>query len=175
MKKNKNNKKAIAILIIAIAVIIIILSIVLAVIKNKNKQVDQAILDKEAAQIYNDTMINQLANMTEMQRMKTYAANFIEHVEKKDYNAVYEVLYSEFKENYFRTLTEFENYCKDYFPVIFNVEYNNIERLDNIYVLETTITDLVDMDRTFGMYIVIRENALNDYDISFSVNSAKDA
>ena len=58
---------------------------------------------------------------------------------------------------------------------MFNITNKNMERLNNIYVLESTITDLVNFDKEFGIYFVIRENALNDFDLSFSVNSAKDA
>ena len=173
--KQRENKKAIAILVIAIAVIIVILSIVLSVLKSKNKEVDQAKLENKIEQVSNDTMVAKLADMTEMQRVKTYLADFIEKIEKKDYDAAYEILYSDFKENYFRTLTEFEAYCKEFFPVIFNVENKNMERLNNIYVLEVTIKDLVKINKEFDIYFVIRENALNDYDLSFSVNSAKDA
>lgn len=174
MKLDKN-KKAIAILVIAIAVIIIILSIVLAVLKGKDGEVDSAKLQEQAKQIYDESMVEKLAGMTEGQRMKSYLADFIEKIEKKDYDKAYELLYPKFKDNYFRTLTEFESYCKEYFPPIFNITNKNMERLNNIYVLESTITDLVNMDRGFNIYFVIRENELNDYELSFSVNSAKDA
>ena len=174
MKQSKN-KKAIAITLIAIAVIIIILSIVLAILTNKNKETDSAVLQEEAKKIYDDGMIAKLSEMTEGQRMKTYLADFIEKIEKKDYDSAYDFLYSDFKENYFKTLTEFENYCEEYFPAIFNVTTDNMERLNNIYVLELTVMDLVNTGRDFEMYFVIRENELNDYDLSFSVNSAIDA
>lgn len=173
--KISKNKKAIVILVIAIAVVIIILSIVLAVLNRKTEEEKIAELEEKNRQVIENIEIEKLSNMTEMQRMKTYLADFIENIEKKKYDKAYEVLYSDFKENYFRTLTEFENYCKEYFPLMFNLKNNNIERLNNIYVLENTITDLTSTNKEFRIYFVIRENELNDYDLSFSVNSAKDA
>lgn len=174
MKQSKN-KKAIAILVIAIAVIIIILSIVLAILTRKSEEEKQAELQVQYEQQTNESAIEKLADMTEMQRVKYYLQDFVSKIEAKELNKAYEILYSDFKDRYFRTLTEFENYCEEYFPEMLNIKNENIERLNNIYVLETTITDLVNFDKGFGIYFVIRENALNDYDLSFSVNSAKDA
>ena len=45
----------------------------------------------------------------------------------------------------------------------------------SISILETTIMNLVNINEEFDIYFVIRENALNDYELSFSVNSAIDA
>lgn len=175
MKQSKN-KKAIAILVIAIAVVIIILSIVLAMLKGtKTEEEKQAELQVQYEQRINDGAIEKLSKMTEMQRTKYYLQDFINKIETKKFNEAYEILYSEFKEKYFVTLTEFENYCQQYFPVMLNVLTENVERLNNIYVLETKLSDLVNNKKEFNIYFVIRENDLNDYDLSFSVNSAKDA
>ena len=113
--------------------------------------------------------------MTEQQRIETYLADFIEKIENKNWSEAYEILYSEFKDNYFITENDFKEYCETYFPEIFGIKNDNIERVNKIYVLETKIVDMVNNGEEYNIYFVIRENALNDYDLSFSVNSAKNS
>ena len=80
--------------------------------------------------------------------------------------------------NYFSEQSYFEEYCEKYFPNMMEVKVNNIERINNIYVLETTMNDLINGNKNsgkIGMYFVIQENDLNEFELSFSVNSAIDA
>ena len=168
--KKKLNKKSIAILVIAIVIVILI--IVLAILEGKNRGKNTAELEQQIQQSSLDTKISKLAQMTEMERIKTYLSEFIGKIEDKKYDEAYEALYSEFKDRYFRSQLDFENYCKEYFPVMFDVQNQNMERVNNIYVLETTIRDLVNSSSKINLYFVIRENGLNDYEISFSVDSA---
>ena len=165
----KKNKKMIA--IVSIAIIVVILIIILAVV-NSNKPVDEEKISSEYEETIENNTISKLANMTEMERAKTYLSDFVKMIEAKNWEEAYEKLYPEFKENYFKSEVDFKEYCQNYFPEIFAVTNKNVERINNIYVLETKIADMVNNTKGFGLYFVIRENALNDYDISFSVNSA---
>ena len=169
--KNKLNKKTIAILVIAIVIIILITLVI--VLSSKSKPNEEKI-QEEYKQTIQDNAVSKLSKMTEMERIQEYLSNFVEKIENKNWSAAYEDLYLEFKENYFKTEKEFKEYCEEYFPSIFSIKNDNIERINNIYVLESTVTDLVNYGEDFGIYFVIRENALNDYDLSFSVNSAMD-
>ena len=170
--KLKKNKKLIIILVILL-VLLIIVNIILE-LSNKPEEIsEEEILAKQEQEIAE----NKLSQDGEIDRIEYYLSEFIANIENKNWTKAYELLYDEFKNNYFPTENSFQKYCQLYFPQILDVQADNIERINNIYVIETTIADLVNGNKKTGkinMYFVIKENDLNDFDLSFSVNSAID-
>ena len=167
--KFKKDKKTIIILIIVLVLLIVVNIIINST--DKEELPDEELL----AQKENEEIISNLSEEGETDRVKQYLSNFIENIEQKNWSKAYEMLYDDFKKNYFSTQSHFEEYCEKYFPSIMEIKTNNIERINNIYVLETTINDLVNGNKNsgkIGLYFVIQENNLNDFDLSFSVNSA---
>lgn len=176
-KNNSNNKTRIKI-IIAI-VILLILLIVLMVMMQDNKTADVSKIGTEQAdkqlKEQKDLQIKaDLSKESEQQRMQSYCAEFFQLIDREQYEQAYELLYEEYKENYFPTLNHFKKYFKDYFPSEFGLSYTNIERLGDIYVLNVGVKDTVNgsYGKNFELYVVLKENALNDYRLSFSKNSA---
>lgn len=170
MKLSKN-KKAIAIL--AIAIVIVILMVLIIIISNNEKddEIVKAVLSEEQL---NEETINKQKNMTERDRIDYYFSIFLNLVESKKYEQAYDLLYSEYKERYFPELEDFKIYMETYFPKSATVKFNNIERLGNIYVLWIDIGDLVNgsLGKNFSMNVVIKEEGLNNYKLSFSMDSA---
>ena len=81
-------------------------------------------------------------------------------------------IYSKFKENYFPTLESFEEYVQKVFPQMAGIEYENIERNGDVYVLWIKIADILNgkpTDEKQQMNIVIQENDYNDFVLSFSI------
>lgn len=113
---------------------------------------------------------NELAGMGERDRMEFYVSKFISAVENKSYEEAYEMLYEDFRANYFPTLAKFEEYAKNKFPSMFSLEHTNFERNGDIYVLWVTMTNpLGSKDSGIEMNFIVKENALNDFVMSFSV------
>ena len=173
--KKKNLK-----LLIILAIIIILILIILVIVANKKNdegvvtQQELAEIDSKYQEERNLEIVKDLSGKTEQQRMQYYCGTFFNLVSSKNYEKAYELLYSEYKENYFPNLANFEVYFKEYFPSDFALSYSNFERLGDIYILMVTVKDTVNgsYGHSFDMYVVIKENALNDYVISFSRNSA---
>jgi hypothetical protein len=117
-------------------------------------------------------MTEKLLSMGERDRMEYYVSNFINLVEKKEYEKAYDLLYEDFKNNYFPTAGQFQTYAQKYFPTMASLDFTNIERNGNMYVLWVTITDPINgkkSDAGKEYNFVIRENSVNDIDLSFSV------
>lgn len=172
--KLKGNKKIIIILII----VLIILLVVNIVINITNKNTEELSAEEISEKQENEATISRLSEDNETDRAKQYLSSFIEEIEQRNWDKAYEMLYDEFKNNYFSEQSYFEEYCEKYFPNMMEVKVNNIERINNIYVLETTMNDLINGNKNsgkIGMYFVIQENDLNEFELSFSVNSAIDA
>jgi len=114
--------------------------------------------------------IKELSELAEAERMQRYVYNFMETIENGKYEKAYEMLYDEFKEQYFPTVDDFRQYAKTKFPRMFSLEYTNIERIGDIYVLWVTISDLLGSSNyKIETNFVVQENDLNDYVLSFSV------
>ena len=113
---------------------------------------------------------NELVGMGERDRMEFYVSKFVSAVENKSYEEAYEMLYDEFKTNYFPTLASFEEYAKTKFPSMMSLEHTNFERNGDVYVLWVTLTNpLGSKDSGREMNFIVKENALNDFVMSFSV------
>jgi len=171
MRIRKSNKP------IVFAVIILLIIIILIVIQNssKRKKVNYADLSKEELETAVNEKIDKinkidLSKLNERERAEYYVSTFVASIENKNYETAYEMLYDEFKNNYFPSITDFEEYAKNKFPSMISLDYTNIERNDNIYILWITLSNpLVGKKADKQMNFVVRENDLNDFDISFSI------
>ena len=143
MKKKEDNR----IILIGIGILAILLIILLS-LELKNKKPDYSELSEDEIDLViedeiNDLEIQTLSKLEEGERIERYASRFIEKVDNEDYEAAYEMLYEDFKKNYFPTLESFEKYAKENFPTVISLEYTNIERNGNIYVLWVTMYDFM--------------------------------
>lgn len=169
----KNKKGNMFIIIIAIGVIIlIIISIRTAFSKKKVNLEDMseeeitAYIDEKISNIERDG----LADLGERDRMEHYVSKFISSIENEKYDSAYEMLYDDFKKNYFPTYDSFVEYASQKFPKFAAIEHTNIERNGDLYILWTKFSDsLGSKDSYKEIRFVVRENELNDFDISFSV------
>lgn len=113
-----------------------------------------------------------LSKLGERDRMEYYCGIYIKHLKHKEYEQAYNLLYSEFKENYFPTLEQYKEYVKNFYPEYFSLQYDDITRQGNIYVLRLKIIDALNSnkeDEENIQRIVIQEYNYNDFKLSFQV------
>ena len=116
---------------------------------------------------------NKIASLGEQLRMQTYFGQYISFIESKDYEEAYNLLYDGFKQSYFPSLEDFITYAQNNYPSNMVVEYTNIDREGTIFVLTVKIRNpLTDTTETEvpEQRIVIIENEVNDFKLSFAVN-----
>lgn len=111
----------------------------------------------------------QLQSMGERDRMEFYFSEYATYIEDGEYEKAYDLLYPEFKTNYFPTLEQFEEYAKKTYPEFMTFSYNNIERQGYIYVLNIDIIDVDNKENKKSHRVVIQENDFNDFVLSFQV------
>ena len=129
--KNKIEKKNLIIIFIILMLVLLISLLTLRKNHNvKNNSYEQAVLKKE--ETVKTLVLQDLSNKNEKERMEYYCAQFFKYLSTRDFEAAYDLLYSEYKENYFPTLASFKKYIIDYFPdtsindlVIIVEEYKN--------------------------------------------------
>ena len=172
----RNNKKAKQIILLMIIILVVLLVALVFVFRNSNSgsQTDFEKANIEYIEKANQKVVEDLSDKPEQERIQYYCANFFKLIDTKRYEDAYKLLYSEYKENFFPTFNNFKKYFEDYFPDDFGLSYLNIERFGDIYVLTVNLNDTVNgkYGHNFQLYVVIKENKLNDYVISFSRNSA---
>lgn len=172
MKKKKDNK-----LIIFGVIIVVILAIIAynTSVSNKSKGIDyDEMTDEEVAIAVQEKIDNiekiDLSELGERDRMEYYVSSFVEAIENEEYEDAYEMLYDDFKSNYFPTLASFEEYAKSKFPSMISLEHTNIERNGDVYVLWVTMySSLGSKDSGIEINFVVQENDLNDFVMSFTV------
>lgn len=169
MRKKKSNMST----IIAVASIVVVIAIIISLSRPKTVNYDDMTEEELQIAVQNkiDNMkVSELAGKGERERMEYYVKSFIDAVENKNYEDAYDMLYDDFKNNFFPTLDEFEKYAKNTFPTLCNLEYTNIERNGDVYVLWITLSDtLAGKDSAVEMNFVVQENDLNDFVMSFTV------
>lgn len=119
-----------------------------------------------------ENRINKIASLTEQQRMQTYFGQYISYIENNNYEQAYDLLYDGFKQTYFKTLEEFKNYAEKNYPNNIVVEYTNIQREGTIFILTVKIKDAlksIDQEGIEEQQVVIIENSINDFKLSFAV------
>lgn len=185
MKKKQKSKAADMLKLLIIFLIAIVLALVgiIASLKNikspEDEKISQAQVEsekknqeiKKAKQTEENVIINKLSDKGERDRMEYYFSKFLKAVESKDYEHAYNMLYEDFRKNFFPTISSFEEYAQKTFPKVASVEYTNFERSGENYILWITISDSLSVTSNVGkeMKIIIRENELNDFVMSFSV------
>ena len=162
-------KRIIAIIAVLLIVLFVISVARKAVVPEENLTEEQKLQLAETKK--EQAIIDDLAGMEERDRIEYYFGEFIRNIELDNYAEAYKVLNEEFKNTYFSTQDEFVKYVKAYFPNEIAVEYNNIERNGNTYILWIKMSNALTVDKSSGraMNVVIRENAVHDFELSFSV------
>ena len=175
-KKNNINKKVFLLVIILFVLLLIVLLKNINSKSNNNTVKNEvtnvsALADTEIIeQVKDSSELERIKKMNERTRIEYYVANYIKLIEKKDYDKAYSLLYIDYRDNYFKTQEEFEDYCKEVFSGMFDIQYDNFERNGDIYVVWITITDTINGKKGSGkeLNFVIKENDFNDYELSFS-------
>lgn len=174
-------RRGIPLVLVLLVLFVIILVIMLVVIsKSKKTNVAPEVVSIETSdstkekiqKAENEELKKRLASLSEQKRVEYYATTFIKYLQSRNAKNAYSLLNEDFKTNYFATEESFEEYIKLYFPKEMNVNYKNMERLGDIYVLDVDIKDILNTKNpnNFEFYIVVKENDYADYELSFSVD-----
>lgn len=137
----------------------------------KIENFSDVVVVEELEKNINQNKSDKLKTMDERERMEFYFGIFLDYIESAEYEKAYNLLYGEFKNNYFPSLESFTKYAQKTFPELAEIKYENIERNGDVYVLWIEIIDVINgvSDERKKMNIVIRENDYNDFEMSFSV------
>lgn len=189
MKTKQELKQRNKIIVLGILTIIVVvwtiinMSNIFQLIKNVEKLEDKqenshtgnvvqnnVVTAEQIAENTNQLEIEELKDRDERTRIQQYCGKFIRYIESKEYDKAYDLLYPDFKNNYFKTLEEFQKYAEEKFPsTLIAVDYNNIERQGKYYILFTTIKTPLDTNYSMDQKFILIENDFNDFQISFDV------
>ena len=176
--KNKNvNNKFFRVMILILIIVLVLLFIVNLILRNTlQEQQEENVVDtntvtaEEIEQNAKDRELEGLINADERTRIQQYCGTFIRHIENGEYDKAYDLLYPDFRNNYFKTLEDFTKYVQEKFPSdLILVSYDNIERQGQYYILFTTITSQLQPDYSMEQRFFFVENDFNDFKVSFEV------
>ena len=167
-EKNNYGNKILKIAIIICVLLIIILILLLASLKNKTSK-EENIINVITEEEKEEKVTDYVRATSERERMQVYIAEFLKHIEVGEYDKAYQKLYPDFKKNFFATETMFKNYVKQHYSSLMSIEYEDIQRQGNYYILSAKIINLTNSQTTVEQKFILQENGLNDYYISFQV------
>jgi hypothetical protein len=169
---DKKKKKIYISIIIVLILLIVLVSITLSIQQKAEKEKFSSTENISYDEVEKTIMTEKLSKMKERDRMEYYITTFLNYAEDGIYTKAYNMLYEDFKTKYFPTQLKFEEYAETHFVSMEDKDFTNIERQDNTYFIWVTITDVLNGkkdDPGVEYNFVIRENGLNDVDLSFSV------
>lgn len=85
--------------------------------------------------------IQKYNNATEQEKVALNIEKFIQAINCKDYKYAYNCLADSYKNNYFKTQQEFENYAKQNFYGNYTVEYKEFNPEGDVYTYSVILTD----------------------------------
>ena len=95
---------------------------------------------------------------------------FIQAINSKDYNYAYNCLSSGFKDNYFKSVEEFEKYVKENLYNNNNLEFKKFEEESNLYKYTINIINIENSNNIVEKTIIMKLNEGTDFEMSFNVN-----
>lgn len=167
-------KKSLRTILLIIAILIVLALIIAIRVSKANKengQVQAGDSEEVIAQKNANGVKEKISNMSESDRVKSYVGEFLTDLQTQKYDEAYNDLNDDFKQNYFADITKFEEYVKGKYPSNPKVSYTNVRRQGEIYIVTVSISDIFNKDfATFEQRFIVRENAANEYKISFNVD-----
>ena len=193
-RKKKDSLKDYKINLILVCIVLILMIVnIIMVIKyispkeaESNKQVANISVNETQNTVLDEVSDDEGKAMSEQDRMKRYAIQFIQNLDNEEFTEAYEKLNNEFKEKYFPAQNEFEQYVRERIGTgDLTINFRNIERLGNektgnLYVLWVDVYDVLGNkyvaeseeateEDEGNMNIVILEKDYNNYELSFSL------
>lgn len=183
MVKSQNKFETLDIILMIITILLIIINLILyskkfltpqddfvtyqttTVVEGKEEKLEVKVATTD------EEIIKELSEMNERERMEYYCGKYLKYIEDKDYESAYNLLYMEFRKNYFPTYEDYVEYIEKTYLSELAVEYDDITRQGTIYVLRLKLIDMLGdkTDEQTTQRIVIQENYYNDFVISFQV------
>lgn len=177
MSKRRKKTDPMILVIVLVALLLIVIFCIISSRKNNvtyerssANVVGIEVTDNSIDELEDKTELDRVKSMNERTRIEYYVSKYIKLIENGEYETAYSFLNSDYKNNYFKSLREFEEYCKNNFSSMQDVKYENFERNGDVYVLWVTLEDTINGRQNAGkdMNFVVKENGFNDYEISFS-------
>lgn len=198
-RKRKNSLEDYKINLIIAGIVLIFMAVnIIMLIKyltiDENAQMQNS--NTTASSVNTNTVLDDVTDeegkqMSEQDRMRRYAIEFIDNLDNEEFDVAYGKLSEDFKKTYFPTQNEFEQYVRERIGTgELTINFRNIERLGNektgnLYVLwvdvydvlgneyvqnlEENMTEEEKEEDSGNMNIVILEKDFNNYELSFSV------
>ena len=93
---------------------------------------------------------------------------FIKMINHKDYNAIYNILNSEFRNSNFKSVNDLKTYIKNNFYDINEVKFEKMEEKENYYIFKCKLTNQINTKETKVVNIIIGKTDNINFEMSFS-------
>ena len=121
--------------------------------------------------IENETFNEQYAKATNQQKVAANINKFFEMINAKDYTSAYKVLDTEFKNNYFKTEKEFENYIEQILYKCNSIEYLKFDDgIASVFKYNIKVINRFDSTQQKDFAVAMQLKEGTNFVMSFEVN-----
>lgn len=159
-------KKKNRILLLIIVLVLILIILILMLKSQKNKQTVTASESIPSNTYFENSDTEKLSEMTEKERITFYFSKYIEYIENGNFEEAYNMLYNEFKNTYFKTLENFEEYIETKYPEIMAINYVSFQTEGPYYIISVKVEDIIN-EKNFEQKFILREYDYNNFVLSF--------
>lgn len=175
----KNKKLIIAALVILFILFSLIRAMIAGLTSNNeenNEETANNTTVNESKDTEKSNRIKKLKKAKEEERIRIYLGEYFKYLENKDYESAYQLLYADFKQNYFPTLAKFKEYIeKCNYPDLLSIDYKSVETVGYYYIITLDINNL-DPDAIISeskvkedTKFVLKEDNYDEFYLSFQL------
>lgn len=118
--------------------------------------------------ITTDKFKNAYKNSSDINKVQMNVDKFLQMINRQDYKTSYNCISEGFKNNYFNTQDEFEQFIKQRFFLYSKIKYTNIVQEGSVYICDIEISDFTEESSDVrNMRIVIKLNEETNFEMSF--------
>ncbi len=113
--------------------------------------------------------LEQYNNANSQEKVALNIQKFMKSINAKDYNYAYNCLSDSFKNNYFNTVEEFENYIIQNLYTNNEIEYVEFKEENEFYTYTIQITNMDRENESIEKTLIMKLNEGTDFELSFNV------
>lgn len=135
---------------------------------NENKILDYTV-KLDTYTIITDKFKQEYDQSKEQNKVMMNVDKWIQMINNRDYTSAYNVLDTNFRNNKFGTVEQFENYMRENYPLHYNAQYSDFTEENGTYTLDITLTDITEEDKSEKQFTAIMQ-LKEDYEFVMSFN-----
>lgn len=135
----------------------------------KTNAVLQYTLQLDTYTLTSEKFTKEYQSATEQEKVAMNIDKFVQMLNNRDYKAAYTVLNDAFKQNYFKTQDDFENYMRQILPSHYKLEFGDFTNENQTFIQKIKLIDIANEQNVIEKNIIMRLDSGENFVMSFNI------